>query len=89
MTPKLMGVIDARQQITVIRREREVFLARSAEAEIEAVHRMLASGTSWAELSRILQITDRQARNRYGSKRQRNGERGKPMSTHPPFSLSI
>ncbi len=73
MTPKLQGIISARRQLEVIRREREAYLARSNEAEAEAVHRMLANGTTWDELSRILQITDRQARNRYGSKRRRKG----------------
>lgn len=69
MTPKLQGIITARQQLAAIRQARETFLAQSNEAEIEAVHAMLSSGTSWDDLSRILQITDRQARNRYGSKR--------------------
>jgi hypothetical protein len=71
MTPRLAGIITARHQLAAIRRERETFLAQSVEAETEAVHRLLATGTTWGELSRILQITDRQARNRYGSKRQR------------------
>ena len=73
MTPRLQGIIPARQQLAAIRKARAAFLAESAKDEVDAVHAILATGTSWEELSRILRITDRQARNRYGSKRQRNG----------------